>query len=76
MNLVKKYIAKNHEYVFYMHPWELDYRQPDVRSISKFNHLRHYYGLKKNYLKFSAFIEGFLTTKDFSYESLVNLNFD
>lgn len=44
--LVDKFLADNDLYVFYMHPWEVDYRQPRVKGIRFSFKLRHYSGLK------------------------------
>jgi polysaccharide deacetylase family protein (PEP-CTERM system associated) len=36
-----------HEFLFYMHPWEIDENQPRIDGISRFTKFRHYNNLDK-----------------------------
>ena len=47
--------------LFYFHPWEFDYEQPKVESISTFLKFRHYYGLKNSFNKFSKLLNNLST---------------
>jgi polysaccharide deacetylase family protein (PEP-CTERM system associated) len=41
------YFFKTHSaFVLYLHPWEIDWSQPRVTSVSLTSRFRHYYGLK------------------------------
>jgi len=62
-NKILSMYERNHEYfVFYIHPWELDYLQPKFKTTSPFLNFRHYYGLKDTFKKF----EILLMSKKFS----------
>lgn len=41
-NMLKSLNKKNKEFVFYIHPWEVDNKQPVVDDISRFTKFRHY----------------------------------
>lgn len=56
---VRMMLRKNNAYVFYLHPWEIDYGQPRVREASKLSRFRHYVNIDKTLGKFSAFIKRF-----------------
>lgn len=46
--------------VFYMHPWEIDAEQPDLRrKTSRLGAFRHYVGLKKNIAKLERLLGQF-----------------
>lgn len=49
-------LNKNELVLVYFHPWEFDSSQPRLNKISQFLKLRHYYGLKENFKKFSKLI--------------------
>jgi polysaccharide deacetylase family protein (PEP-CTERM system associated) len=46
-------------FMFYMHPWEIDYTQPKVKGIGVSNYFRHYNGLKYTYAKLSSLLDDF-----------------
>lgn len=43
--MVKKHLDRTGLYVFYMHPWEVDHRQPRTPVANPFHRFRHYWGL-------------------------------
>ncbi len=43
-------------YVFYIHPWEIDYKQPRVDNLPAFFKFRHYINLQKTLTKLRSFI--------------------
>lgn len=49
-------LRKQEPVLFYIHPWELDYQQPVLSTVSAFLKFRHYHGLSETYDKLiSAF---------------------
>lgn len=56
---VHKFLSEHQKFVFYMHPWEIDDTQPKIKSISKFNYFRHYYGLNSALSKLTKLIGDF-----------------
>lgn len=50
-------ILQNKNFVFYMHPWEVDPGQPRVEGIARFNKFRHYVNLDKTAGKLKKLIE-------------------
>jgi polysaccharide deacetylase family protein (PEP-CTERM system associated) len=56
---VNSILNKNKAYIFYMHPWEIDSKQPRIKEASYFFKFRHYVNLHKNASKFSSFIKYF-----------------
>lgn len=56
---VKSILNKNKGYIFYMHPWEIDPKQPILKTASLFFKFRHYINLHKNAYKLSSFIKYF-----------------
>ncbi len=61
--LFKKAAKKAELPIFYIHPWEIDYKQPKVKNISRFASFRHYIGLKRTLGKLEKL------TKDFKFIS-------
>ena len=55
---VKKIIEKNHTYMFYLHPWEIDPKQPRIKTKST-QTWRHYLNLKKTQTRLYDFITTF-----------------
>jgi polysaccharide deacetylase family protein (PEP-CTERM system associated) len=47
------------EFLFYMHPWEIDPGQPRINGIKKSYAFRHYYGLAKTEEKLKRLLETF-----------------
>lgn len=56
---VNSILNKYKAYIFYMHPWEIDSKQPRIKEASYFFKFRHYVNLYKNASKFSLFIKYF-----------------
>ena len=56
---VNSILNKYKAYIFYMHPWEIDSKQPRIKEASYFFKFRHYANLHKNASKFSSFIKYF-----------------
>ena len=56
---VKSILNKGRDYLFYMHPWEIDPEQPRVREASKRYKFRHYINLDKTHSKLTRLIESF-----------------
>jgi len=56
---VQRIFKKEHGYMFYMHPWEIDPKQPRVPDAGFFFRYRHYHNLGKFESRFSSFIESF-----------------
>jgi len=56
---VNSILKKNHAYVFYFHPWELDPEQPKVRNASPSYKFRHYTNLSKTRAKLLELIQNF-----------------
>ena len=57
-------------YLFYLHPWEIDPRQPRVSEADHLSRFRHYYNLNSTYRKLRKMIEDhgdyrFTTCRDF-----------
>lgn len=52
-------LKKQKDYLFYIHPWEIDPEQPTVREASFFYKLRHYVNIKNNQAKLSKFFKTF-----------------
>ena len=49
---------KSEPILFYFHPWEFDPEQPRINNITPFLKLRHYFGLKKNFIKLNNILNG------------------
>ncbi len=52
-------LKQENAYLFYLHPWEIDYDQPRVNDTSVFYKIRHYVNLRNTHSKLSKFIESF-----------------
>ena len=52
-------ISEHRDFVFYLHPWELDPEQPKVRDVNRFSRLRHYQNLKKTEKRFERLLSAF-----------------
>ena len=53
---VHSILKREPAYLFYMHPWEIDHRQPAVKNVPKFYRFRHYFNLKKTEQKLIKFL--------------------
>jgi len=56
---VQSILKKEHAYLFYIHPWEVDPEQPKVNEAPSFFRFRHYNNLSGTYKKLKGFIESF-----------------
>ena len=56
---VKNIINKTGSYVFYLHPWEIDPKQPRVRTAKGLTSWRHYLNLNKTKKRLIKFINTF-----------------
>lgn len=54
-----KRIAKNRDYVFYFHPWEMDPDQPKIEDIPISRRIRHYTNLDKTEKRFRRLLNDF-----------------
>jgi len=43
--------------MFYIHPWEIDPRQPRIANVGQKNHFRHYVGQKSTYQKLGKLLD-------------------
>lgn len=68
--LVNKYMKNNEEYVFYMHPWEFDIKQPKIKNIPLNYRVRHYFGINKSYKKLDTLLSRY---KDYNFEKMKNI---
>lgn len=59
--ILSVYSNKKDDFVFYLHPWELDPFKPKIKTASSFLNFRHYFGLKNTYSK----LENLLMIKKF-----------
>ena len=67
---VRSILANQGFYIFYLHPWEIDHRQPRVTAVDPLSRFRHYYNLKSTSKKLSKFLSDhgdyhFSTCRDF-----------
>jgi hypothetical protein len=67
---IRKILETNKAYLFYIHPWEIDPKQPKVKSASLKNRLKHYQNLKNTLQNLEKLIEhfsdcSFLTCKNY-----------
>jgi polysaccharide deacetylase family protein (PEP-CTERM system associated) len=60
---VQSILKRDRAYVFYMHPWELDPKQPCVKEVSYHYKFRHYLNIKRAYIKLSRLINEFKQCK-------------
>ncbi len=56
---VRRILKKDNAYLFYMHPWELDPKQPRVNEASPIYKFRHYVNLDKTQSWLSKLLEDF-----------------
>jgi len=56
---VQSIIKKQGVYLFYLHPWEIDPKQPKVKDALSFFKFRHYINLSKTHLKLFRLIQSF-----------------
>ena len=54
---VQHIVKRDNAYVFYLHPWEIDSKQPVVKEASRFFRLRHYINLGNTLTKLSMLIQ-------------------
>lgn len=53
------HISTHRDFVFYLHPWELDSEQPRVEGVNPFYRLRHYRNLEKTERRFERLLAEF-----------------
>jgi len=56
---VRRFLKKNDFFMFYIHPWELDFMQPRIKDIGLSNYFRHYNGLKNTFNNLSSLMDDF-----------------
>lgn len=56
---VESILKRDHAYLFYCHPWEIDPHQPKVKTAPGFSKFRHYSNLEKSCAKVKKFILNF-----------------
>ena len=56
---IKKIVQQKGHYIFYIHPWEFDPKQPKVNNIRLNYRLRHYSNLKTTEIKFKKLLNDF-----------------
>ena len=54
-------------FIFYLHPWELDFEQPKIRQVRLRSRFRHYVNLNKTEFKFRKLL------KDFQFSTIRQL---
>lgn len=54
--------AAGREFVFYLHPWEVDPEQPRVPNPGALSRFRHYINLEKTYSRLSCLLQDFSFT--------------
>ncbi len=59
--LMSTLLIRNEPVLLYFHPWEFDHKQPKVDDITLFLKLRHIYGLKNSFNKFSKLLNNLTT---------------
>lgn len=58
--LINSFLSSNTEpYIFYMHPWEVDYQQPVMKGASWKSTFRHYLNLKKVESRLSSMLNDY-----------------
>jgi polysaccharide deacetylase family protein (PEP-CTERM system associated) len=58
-------------FIFYLHPWEIDYDQPRIKGVGLKSRFRHYVNLSSTEKKFKLLLEIFPFT---SFKSILNFN--
>ena len=56
---INQIIKKHGAYVFYLHPWEIDFHQPRVKQTKGLSAWKHYLNLDKTYTRLENFISTF-----------------
>jgi polysaccharide deacetylase family protein (PEP-CTERM system associated) len=56
---VRKILRSGRPYVFYIHPWEIDPRQPRPPGLSRLSRFRHYVGLERCEPRLRSFLRDF-----------------
>ncbi len=56
---VRRLLAAHGEYVFYLHPWELDAAQPRIAGLGPRDRFRQYHGLARTEAKLRRFVGDF-----------------
>jgi polysaccharide deacetylase family protein (PEP-CTERM system associated) len=56
---VQHILKKDKAYLFYMHPWEIDPKQPRMNQVSRFYKFRHYHNLDKTLSRLGNFLKSF-----------------
>ncbi|MBN2246954.1 MAG: DUF3473 domain-containing protein [Candidatus Aminicenantes bacterium] len=56
---VESILKKDHTYLFYCHPWEIDPEQPKVKTAPLSYKFRHYINLKKTHSRLTKLISTF-----------------
>lgn len=51
-----------HEFVFYLHPWEIDPDQPRIENAGAASRFRHYINLERTYSRLSSLLRDFSFT--------------
>lgn len=57
--LTKINVVEKKPFVFYLHPWEIDPKQPHINNISLLSRFRHYNNLKKTACRFEQLLKDF-----------------
>ena len=56
---VRLILRRDDAYMFYMHPWEIDFRQPRLREAGKSFKFRHYVNIRRTESKLRRFVDSF-----------------
>jgi polysaccharide deacetylase family protein (PEP-CTERM system associated) len=56
---VRRILERKGLYSFYIHPWEFDPGQPDIRDIKRSHHFRHYTNLALTQSRFARLVSDF-----------------
>ena len=65
---VERILRKHGAYLFYLHPWEIDYDQPRVAELPLISKFRHYANLDRTYSKLSLVLNCF---KEYNFTTLI-----
>ena len=60
---IKKILRQEGDYLFYMHPWEIDPNQPIPRKVSSKNRFKHTYNLSKTETRLENMLDVFKDCK-------------
>jgi hypothetical protein len=58
---------ENKPFIFYLHPWELDFEQPRIKEVGLKSRFRHYVNLNKTEVKLKRLLS------DFQFSSIKEL---